>query len=307
MEDGEAVRESVVSTAVKFLQNDKVAHSSEETKRNFLAKKGLTEEEIQTAFKQVETVGLKEPSAPAQPVLYQQQELLLQQRLLQQQSGFSSRVKDLLNVLLLIGGFSYGVRYLWKNYVQPWLFGITKPSKSPQETLMDTCNAILTSVDLLKKSVVSLESSLDRHSDKLDEISQNMLETSPVDGSSMKDIKSEVQSVKGILLSSYVGQTSPYSMGAGANMIRRNIKQNSSQYLSPILWLNNDRSFPQNPLVTPPRIPSWQLDDDAPDLLAKTGVEEEALKDGTSGNGSSISEIEMLNPDSNEQSGEETQ
>ncbi len=67
------------------------------------------------------------------------------------------------------------------------------------------------------------------------------------------------------------------------------------------------RSFPQNPLVTPPRIPSWQLAADAHDLLAKTGVEEEALKDGTSGNGSSISEIEMLNPDSNEQSGEETQ
>jgi len=49
------------------------------------------------------------------------------------------------------------------------------------------------------------------------------------------------------------------------------------------------------------------LDDDAPDLLAKTVVDEEALKDGTSGNGSSISEIEMINSDSNDQSGEETQ
>ena len=83
---------------------------------------------------------------------------------------------------------------------------------------METCNAILSSVDLLKKSMVSLESSLDRHSNKLDEVSQNMLEvrmtdetfkyklfyisqTSFFDGSSMKDIKSEVQSVKGILLS----------------------------------------------------------------------------------------------------------
>ena len=41
---------------------------------------------------------------------------------------------------------------------------------------METCNAILSSVDLLKKSMVSLESSLDRHSNKLDEVSQNMLE-----------------------------------------------------------------------------------------------------------------------------------
>jgi len=260
MEGGEAVREDVVSTAVRFLQNDKVAYSSEETKRNFLSKKGLTEDEIQTAFKQVGSPAVP----PAPPVLYQQQ--LLQQQLLHQQSGFSSRLRDLLNILLLIGGVSYGVRYLWKKYVQPWLYGITQPSKSPQETLMETCNAILTSVELLKKSMTSLESSLDRHSYKLDQVSQNM-ETSSVDGSSMKDIKSEVQSVKGILLSS--------------------------------------RSFPQNPSVTPPRIPSWQLED-GPDLLAKTGEvgEEEAMKDETSGNGSSISEIEMINSDSN---GEETQ
>jgi len=169
---------------------------------------------------------------------------------------------------------------------------------------METCNAILSSVDLLKKSMVSLESSLDRHSNKLDEVSQNMLETSFFDGSSMKDIKSEVQSVKGILLSSYVGQTSPYSLGAGSNVIGRNIKQNSSQYLSPILWLkNNDRAFPQNPSLTPTRIPSWQLEDDGPDLLAKTSD----VPDETSGNGSSISEIEMINSDSNEQSGEENQ
>ena len=54
------------------------------------------------------------------------------------------------------------------------MYGITGGSKSPQETLMETCNAILTSVDLLKKSMMSLESSLDRHSDKLDQVSQNM-------------------------------------------------------------------------------------------------------------------------------------
>ena len=48
---------------------------------------------------------------------------------------------------------------------------------------METCNAILSSVDLLKKSMVSLESSLDRHSNKLDEVSQNMLEVRMTDES----------------------------------------------------------------------------------------------------------------------------
>ena len=63
------------------------------------------------------------------------------------------------------------------------------------------------------------------------------------------------------------------------------------------------RAFPQNPSLTPTRIPSWQLEDDGPDLLAKT-VD---VPDETSGNGSSISEIEMINSDSNEHSGEENQ
>merc|ERR1711992_515027 len=250
----------MVSTAVRFLQNEKVAGSSEGIKRNFLAKKGLSEDEIKEAFSQVGATVI--PTTPAPSISPEQ---LVQQHLLQQQPSFSSRIRDLLNVLLLIGGFSYGVRYLWKKYVHHWLFGITPPTKSPQETLMETCNAILSSVDLLKKSMVSLESSLDRHSNKLDEVSQNMLETSFFDGSSMKDIKSEVQSVKGILLSS--------------------------------------RAFPQNPSLTPTRIPSWQLEDDGPDLLAKTSD----VPDETSGNGSSISEIEMINSDSNEQSGEENQ
>ena len=100
-----------VSTAVRFLQNDKVAHSPEETKRTFLAKKGLTEDEIKTAFKQVGSYVV--PAPQQAPVLQQQ---LLQHQLLQQQSSFSSRLRDILNVLLLIGGFSYGVRYLWKVY-----------------------------------------------------------------------------------------------------------------------------------------------------------------------------------------------
>ena len=76
---------------------------------------------------------------------------------------------------------SSNTNMITQKYIRPWLFGITAPTKSPQETLMETCNAILSSVDLLKKSMVSLESSLDRHSNKLDEVSQNMLEVRMTD------------------------------------------------------------------------------------------------------------------------------
>ena len=95
---------------MRFLQNERVAGSSEEIKRNFLAKKGLSEEEIQAAFTQA---GAAVTPAVSAPPVYPDHSVH-QQQILQQHPSFSSRIKDLLNILLLIGGFSYGVRYLWK-------------------------------------------------------------------------------------------------------------------------------------------------------------------------------------------------
>ncbi|XP_026668135.1 peroxisomal membrane protein PEX14 [Ceratina calcarata] len=46
-----ALRENLVKTAVEFLQNPKVQSSPVGRKKEFLKRKGLTDEEIQTAFK----------------------------------------------------------------------------------------------------------------------------------------------------------------------------------------------------------------------------------------------------------------
>ena len=92
-------------TAVKFLQNSKVVGSSIETKKSFLMNKGLTSAEIEAAFSRLGSVAM----VPASPQgLHQAPQMLLSQ------PSFSSKIRDLLNVLLLIGGFSYGIRYLWK-------------------------------------------------------------------------------------------------------------------------------------------------------------------------------------------------
>ena len=45
-----AVREELVGTAVRFLENRQVQSSTMAAKQEFLAKKGLTEEEIVLAF-----------------------------------------------------------------------------------------------------------------------------------------------------------------------------------------------------------------------------------------------------------------
>merc|ERR1712212_33893 len=87
----EGVRQDMVSTAVRFLENDRVRASTDEMKRKFLLK-----------------------------------------------------------LLLLIGGASYGLRYLWKTYIAPWLFGPPKPVPNPQAAVVETCQAVLGGVQQLQ-------------------------------------------------------------------------------------------------------------------------------------------------------------
>ena len=96
-----AIREDLVVTAVKFLQNVKVSNSPLEMKRTFLMKKGLSEAEISEAFTRLG------------PVLKTIQQDYHGYSMLPQTS-LGSKIRDLLNILLLIGGFSYSLRYLWK-------------------------------------------------------------------------------------------------------------------------------------------------------------------------------------------------
>ena len=94
-----------VTTAVTFLENDRVRSSTEEMKRKFLEKKGLTEAEIAEAFGRV---SVARPPPALHPAT------LANQATLVSRPSMASRVRDLLNLLLLIGGASYGLRYLWK-------------------------------------------------------------------------------------------------------------------------------------------------------------------------------------------------
>merc|ERR1719400_2416333 len=56
------VRQDMVSTAVRFLENDRVRASTDDMKRKFLLKKGLNEGEIREAFARVKPA-VQQPSA----------------------------------------------------------------------------------------------------------------------------------------------------------------------------------------------------------------------------------------------------
>jgi len=272
------VREEMVATAVRFLENPRVQSSSEKTKREFLQKKGLTEDEIILAFNRV--VVKPEATVPRTEAEYLAVPTRPQVVASPQSGSISSKVRDLLNLLLLIGGVSYGVRYLWKKYISPWLFGSVKPGKSTQAVVLETCQSLLTSVQQLQEAVTGLQESIKNQTDRLQLVTASQ-QDGMVNGGNLKDLKSELQSVKGILLSS--------------------------------------RSFPQQPSLSLPTIPSipsipaWQLQSHQQDTVdvikdAVTGTEDtgSGKEELQSNNTSSSSEMEMINSGSSpEMSGEE--
>merc|ERR1712226_806357 len=267
VEDG--VRQDMVATAVRFLENDRVRASTDDMKRKFLLKKGLNEGEIREAFARVKPA-VQQPSAH-QAVAVHPQIGAGHPVVAVSQSSFSSRIRDMLNLLLLIGGASYGIRYLWKTYIAPWLFGPSKPVPNPQAAVVETCQAVLGGVQQLQQAITSLQTSINSQAEKLEravESRQGRHETTGDIG----ELKAEIQSVKGLLLSS--------------------------------------RSFPQQPPVSAPAsLPAWQLQQNeptAPDLLAAAPKETSADASSSanassatsSANASSASEIEMISPDS---------
>ena len=102
-----------MATAVRFLENDRVRASTDDMKRKFLLKKGLNEGEIREAFARVKPAAVQQ-AAPQQAVAVPVQVGGGHPVMAVSQGSFSSRIRDLLNLLLLIGGASYGLRYLWK-------------------------------------------------------------------------------------------------------------------------------------------------------------------------------------------------
>ena len=104
-----------VATAVRFLENPKVAKSSEQVKRAFLSKKGLTKAEIDESFVQAR------PSQPQiSPTVTGPNPI--QSQMMVPYYGRWQLVRDIGNLSVLIIGAAYGINYLWQ--VRPHQFAL---------------------------------------------------------------------------------------------------------------------------------------------------------------------------------------
>ena len=55
-----------------------------------------------------------------------------------------------------------------------WIYGAIKEEKSPVDKLTETSTVILTTVNSMQKSMMSLESSIERYSNKLNEFTEQL-------------------------------------------------------------------------------------------------------------------------------------
>ncbi|XP_077007459.1 peroxisomal membrane protein PEX14 isoform X1 [Tamandua tetradactyla] len=216
-------REPLIATAVKFLQNSRVRQSPLATRRAFLRQKGLTDEEIDLAFQQSGTAA-DEPSplGPAAQVVPIQPPHLSAQ-------PYSSRWRDYGALAVIMAGVTFGFHQLYKKYLLPLIMGGREDRKQLERmeaSLSELSGSVAQTVTQLQTTLASVQELLIQQQQKVQELAQELANAKAttstnwiLESQNISELKSEINSLKGLLL--------------------------------------NRRQFPPSPSA--PKIPSWQI------------------------------------------------
>ncbi|KAF7667306.1 hypothetical protein LDENG_00066060 [Lucifuga dentata] len=208
-------REALIITAVKFLQNPKVCQSPLATRKAFLKKKGLTDEEVELAIQRSgstdEALILSPVGPPGPPI----------------PAGYRWRDYGALTIIMV--GIAFGFHHIYKKYILPLIMGSREDKKHLQrmESNIAAMSGTLTqTVSQLQQTLVVVQELLVQQQQKIQELSQELATAEAssaasriLDGQTVGELKAEIVSLKGLLLSR--------------------------------------RQFPATPAI--PKIPSWQI------------------------------------------------
>ncbi|XP_075950862.1 peroxisomal membrane protein PEX14 isoform X2 [Anarhichas minor] len=218
-------REALITTAVQFLQNPKVRQSPLATRRAFLKKKGLRDEEVELA---IQRSGSTEEVLPVSPV-GPPHPLHATQLALAPHSPAGYRWRDYGALTIIMVGIAFGFHQLYRKYILPLIMGSREDKKHLQrmESNIAAMSGTLTqTVSQLQQTLVSVQELLIQQQQRIQELSQELAasETSSstyrvLDNQTVGELKAEIVSLKGLLL--------------------------------------GRRQFPSTPAI--PKIPSWQI------------------------------------------------
>ncbi|XP_061592348.1 peroxisomal membrane protein PEX14 isoform X2 [Cololabis saira] len=215
-------REALITTAVKFLQNLKVRQSPLATRKAFLKKKGLTDEEVELA---IQRSGSTEEVLPLTPAGLPHPPYATQ--LVPAPPSYRWRDYGALTIIMV--GIAFGFHQLYKKYILPLIMGSREDKKHLQrmESNIAAMSGTLTqTVSQLQQTLVSVQELLIQQQQRIQELSQELAAAEAssstnriLDSQTVGDLKAEIVSLKGLLLSR--------------------------------------RQFPSTPAI--PKIPSWQI------------------------------------------------
>ncbi|KAK4876130.1 hypothetical protein RN001_012552 [Aquatica leii] len=183
------VRENIVQTAVKFLQNPNVSNTPLAQKQKFLQRKGLTDKEIQVACERAGAYVLHDQQsreAPALPIPIQSG---LQSMQLQPLTLFQ-KFKEIVHNVAILSAVIYAVYMFYKKFIRRFLFG-DKKKKSVEDQLEELNKSVSSSITDLKESLFDVKIEVDKITQG-GEMSVHK---------QLHDLKAEISTVKGLLLS----------------------------------------------------------------------------------------------------------
>ncbi|XP_070766611.1 peroxisomal membrane protein PEX14 isoform X2 [Enoplosus armatus] len=218
-------REALITTAIKFLQNPKVRQSPLATRKAFLKKKGLTDEEVELAIQRSGSTEVVLPLSPVGPP----HPLHATQLVPAPHSPAGYRWRDYGALTIIMVGIAFGFHQLYKKYILPLIMGSREDKKHLQrmESNIAAMSGTLTqTVSQLQQTLVSVQELLIQQQQRIQELSQELAASEAssstnrvLDNQTVSELKAEIVSLKGLLLSR--------------------------------------KQFPSTPTI--PKIPSWQI------------------------------------------------
>lgn len=192
-------RENLIHTAVSFLQNPKVRDGPVAHKKAFLRKKGLTEEEISDAFIRSGTVAhVPQPMAPYP--------LVLPPPVAQVTPWM--RIRETMVAGLLVWGLSKAAHRFYTEYVSPY-FDLKWPQERRLEVIENSVLEMQNNLVETMKKVQEVVATVQHQQKQMLVLTEQLLKNMPSSGSislhhndqAANEIKAELNSIKGILLS----------------------------------------------------------------------------------------------------------
>lgn len=237
------IREDLVATAVKFLQNAKVQERPLEQRRAFLERKGMNTAEIELAMLRSGTLTTELDSASLMPQEQRGQPPFVgTPAIIPVATTVPSswtRLRDVANMIVLLTGAAYAVYHVYKRLILPALRGGEDSDNS------DPLKEVRRSVDELRRSMADVVAGI-TETQSLMRVQQRQLDDAirsssllrgpdELDRMHVTEVKEELRSLKALLL--------------------------------------NRKQFPSLPTTTPV-IPAWQLQQNAADNSVEPDIAE---------------------------------